>query len=93
MLNRPGADARRDRLLMPFAPGVGFDRDEYPPERWVAAAAMGQRGLAAGTNPIGWMADVMYVQGSEHRSHGSSLGALLRGLCNGARFRYVVCAP
>ncbi|MDQ3678195.1 MAG: hypothetical protein M3401_15600 [Actinomycetota bacterium] len=54
---------------------------------------MGQRGLVAGTNPIGWMADVMYVQGSEHRSHGSSLGAVLRGLRNGARFRYVVCAP
>jgi hypothetical protein len=35
------------------------------------------------------MADVMYVRSSENRSHGSSLGAKLRGLCNGTRFRYV----
>jgi hypothetical protein len=35
------------------------------------------------------MADVKYVPSSENRSHGSSLGAKLHGLCNGTRFRYV----
>jgi hypothetical protein len=39
--------------------------------------------------PIGWLADVMYVPSSENRSHGSSLGATLRGLSNVTRFRYV----
>jgi hypothetical protein len=42
-----------------------------------------------GINPIGWLADVMYVPSSENRSHGSSLGAKLRRLCNGVHFRYV----
>ena len=42
-----------------------------------------------GINPLGWMADVMYVPDRENQSHGSSLGAKLRGLCNGTRFRYV----
>ena len=31
VLNRPGADARRDRLLAAFATRPGQDRDEYPP--------------------------------------------------------------
>jgi hypothetical protein len=31
VLNRPGADARRDRLLEHFPPREGKDRDEYPP--------------------------------------------------------------
>jgi hypothetical protein len=49
----------------------------------------GRAGLVRGINPVGWLADVMYVASSENRSHGSSLGAKLRGLCNGTRFRYV----
>jgi hypothetical protein len=89
VLNRKGADARRDRLLdgMPTRPG--FDRDEYP-----AAVGRGrpngdQRGLVRGINPVGWMADVAYVPSPENRSHGSSLGAKLRAFCDGTRFRYV----
>ena len=31
MLNRPGADARRDRLLEDYATRSDHDRDEYPP--------------------------------------------------------------
>jgi hypothetical protein len=42
-----------------------------------------------GINPIGWLADVMYVPSSENRSHGSSLRAKLRRLCNGTRFGYL----
>jgi len=48
-----------------------------------------QKGLVRGINPLGWMADVKYVPDRENQSHGSSLGAKLRGLCNGTRFRYV----
>jgi hypothetical protein len=89
VLNRQGADDRRDRLLDGFATRPGFDRDEYP-----AAVGRGKpngnlRGLVRGINPIGWMADVAYVPSRENRSHGSSLGAKLRGFCDGARFQYV----
>ena len=88
VINRKGADARRDRLLEDIPTRAGFDRDEYP-----AAVGRGrpngdQRGLVRGTNPIGWMADVAYVPSSENRSHGSSLGAKLRGFCDGTRFQY-----
>jgi hypothetical protein len=89
VVNRPGADARRDRLLDDIPTKDGFDRDEYPPAVGRGRANGDQRGLVRGINPVGWMADVMYVPSSENRSHGSSLGAKLRGLCNGTRFRYV----
>ncbi len=89
VINRPGADARRDRLLRGVPTRDGFDRDEYP-----AAVGRGRpngssRGLVRGRNPRGWMADVAYVPSSENRSHESSLGAKLRPFCNGTRFRYV----
>ena len=89
VLNRPRADDRRDRLLQDIATRAGFDRDEYPPAVGRGRPNGNQKGLVRGINPIGWMADVMYVASSENRSHGSSLGAKLRGLCNGTRFRYV----
>jgi hypothetical protein len=57
VLNRPGADARRERLLSGRSTRPGMDRDEYPP-------AIGRgRGahLARGSNPRGWLADVMLV--------------------------------
>jgi hypothetical protein len=44
--------------------------------------------MAALVDLVGWMADVAYVPSSENRSHGSSLGAKLRGFCNGTRFQY-----
>jgi len=89
VLNRPGAKARRARLLRGILTRFGFDRDEYP-----AAVGRGRpngtsRALVRGTNPLGWKADVMYVRSRENRSHGSVLGSKLRRFCNGTRFRYV----
>lgn len=85
VLNRAGADARRDRLLQGIEPRPGYDRDEYPP-----AVGRGQGGrLMRGTGPTGWQADVEYVPSSENRSHGSVLGIKLRRFCDGVRFRYV----
>ncbi len=89
VVNRPHADDRRDRLLEDVPTRPGFDRDEYPPAVGRGRANGDQRGLVRGINPLGWMADVMYVPDRENQSHGSSLGAKLRGLCNGTRFRYV----
>jgi hypothetical protein len=85
VLNRPGADARRDRLLESYPAREGFDRDEYPP-----AVGRGKgRGLTKGSSPRGWRADVRYVPSSENRSHGSTLGIKLRRFCDGTRFQYV----
>ena len=85
VLNRRGADARRDRLLTSFPTRDGFDRDEYPP-----AVGRGRgKGLTRGTSPRGWKADVAYVPSSENRSHGSTMGTKLRRFCDGTRFRYV----
>ncbi len=64
---------RRDRLLAGYPTRRGYDRDEYPP-------AIGR---------ATWRADVAYVPSRENRSHGASMGAKLRGLCAGTRFRYV----
>jgi hypothetical protein len=85
VLNRRGADARRDRLLEGYPTKDGYDRDEYPP-----AVGRGKgKGLERGRHPRGWKADVRYVPSSENRSHGASLGARLADFCNGTRFRYV----
>jgi hypothetical protein len=84
VLNRPGAAARRERLLEDIPTMDGFDRDEYP-----AAVGRGRgKGLEGGRGPRGWKADVQYVPSSENRSHGAALGARLRRLCNGTAFRY-----
>ena len=84
VLNRVGADARRERLLAPYPTRPGQDRDEYPP-----AVGRGKGpGLERGVNPRGWRADVRYVPSHENRSHGSTMGIKLRRLCNGTRFRY-----
>jgi len=85
VVNRSGADERRERLLRDIPTREGFDRDEYPP-----AVGRGRGpGLERGRNPRGWKADVRYVPSSENRSHGASLGAQLERFCNGTRFRYV----
>jgi hypothetical protein len=85
VLNRPDADARRDRLLEDYSTRDGFDRDEYPP-----AVGRGRgKGLTRGRDPRGWKADVQHVPSSENRSHGSTMGAKLRRFCDGTRFRYV----
>ena len=84
VLTRAGADARRDRLLERWDTRPGHDRDEYPP-----AIGRGRgKGLARGSNPRGWRADVAYVPTSENRSHGAQLGNQLRRYCDGTRFRY-----
>lgn len=84
IVNRRGADARRDRLLEGIPTKDGFDRDEYPP-----AVGRGKgKGLERGRHPRGWKASVRYVPSSENRSHGASLGAKLEPFCNGTRFRY-----
>jgi hypothetical protein len=85
VVNRRGADARRDRLLSGYPTRDGYDRDEYPP-----AVGRGRgKGLMKGRHPRGWKADVRYVPSSENRSHGASLGGQLRPYCNGTKFRYV----
>jgi hypothetical protein len=85
VVNRRGADARRDRLLEGYPTRDGYDRDEYPP-----AVGRGKgKGLERGRNPRGWKADVRYVPSSENRSHGALLGAKLADFCNGTRFRYI----
>lgn len=85
VLNRRGADARRDRLMEGYPTRKGYDRDEYPP-----AVGRGRgRGLERGRNPRGWKADVRYLRSKENRSHGSSMGNQLREFCNGTRFRYL----
>jgi hypothetical protein len=85
VLNRSGADARRDRLLASYPTRPGLDRDEYPP-----AVGRGKGpGLERGVNPRGWRADVRYVRSHENRSHGSTIGVKLRRFCDGTRFRYV----
>jgi hypothetical protein len=73
VLNRDGADRRRDRLLSSSATRRGMDRDEYPP-------ALGRSSVRA---------SVRYVPSSENRSHGATLGIKLRRYCDGTRFRYV----
>ena len=85
VLNRRGADERRERALRDVPTRDGFDRDEYPP-----AVGRGRGpGLERGRDPRGWKADVRYVPSSENRSHGASLGNELEPFCNGTRFRYV----
>ncbi len=85
VLNRTGAQARRDRLLAPFPERRGYDRDEYPP----AIGRGSGPGLERGRTPRGWRADVRYVPSQENRSQGSRMGIKLRRFCNGTRFRYV----
>jgi hypothetical protein len=84
VLNRPGAAARRARLLTDVPTRDGYDRDEYPP-----AVGRGKGFHVRGISPRGWMADVAYVPSSENRSHGSTMGVKLRRFCNGTKFRYV----
>jgi hypothetical protein len=85
VLNRAGADARRDRLLAGIPTRAGMDRDEYPPTVGRGKGAH----LARGSNPRGWQADVAYVPSHENRSHGSTMGIKLRRYCDGTRFRYI----
>jgi hypothetical protein len=88
VINRKGAPERRNRLRDLLPTKSGFDRDEYPAAIGRGKADGASWSLIAGTDPLGWIADIAYVPSSESRSHRSSLGAKLRRLCNGTRFRY-----
>ena len=85
MLNRTGAEERRNRLLKGFPVRAARDRDEYPP----AVGRGSGLGLTRGVDPVGWRASVRYVPTSENRSHGATLGTKLRRFCSGTKFRYV----
>ncbi len=85
VLKRSGASERRDRLLTGVSTRKGYDRDEYPPAVGRGVGA----GLMRGVNPVGWMASVMLIPSGENRSHGAVMGAKLRGLCSGTKFRYL----
>ena len=79
-INREGVDARRDALLNQTLPNGepkyptkdGFDRDEAP----------------AGVLRKRTKAHVEYVESSENRSAGASLGGQIRGYCDGTKVRY-----
>ena len=88
VLNRRGADERRDRLMRGRAAKSGHDRDEYPAAVLRGRADGKLRGLVRGTDPRGWRASVAYVPSSENRSHGASMGNKLRRFCDGTRVRY-----
>lgn len=79
-VNREGADRRRDKLLgrrdangdLLYPTRDGFDRDEAP-----AAVLRGKVD-----------ADVEYVESSENRSAGASLGGQISGYCDGTKVKY-----
>ena len=69
---RDEEEANRDASLSDYPPRTGFDRDEYPP-------AMSDEG--------GSGADVRYIDPSDNRGAGSSMGNQLEDWCNGQPFR------
>lgn len=78
VVNRAGADERRERLLSwwearhPQPKGDGLDLDEQSPA------------MARAT----WRADVRPVPEGENRSQGASMGQQLRDVPNGGCFRW-----
>jgi len=72
-IKRDEATGNRRLSLRGIPTRAGFDRDEYPP----ATADEGGKG-----------ASVRYVRSSENRSAGARLALELRGLPEGACFRY-----
>ncbi len=95
VLNRPGASARRDRLLRDVPTRDGFDRDEYPP-----AVARGRGFHIRGLNPRGWKAPLSTCKamriGHTVRRSGSSFAAFATEHCSGMSStdpaRSVLCA-
>jgi hypothetical protein len=72
-INRPGADARRERALAGIPTRPGMDRDEWP------------MAFARKT----WRAHVAYVPSDQNRGAGASIGLKLRRYCNGVRFKVI----
>lgn len=69
---RDEEEANREASLADYPPRSGYDRDEYPP-------AMSDEGGAG--------ADVRYIDPSDNRGAGSSMGNQLEDWCNGQPFR------
>ena len=69
---RDEEEANRAASLAPFPPRSGYDRDEYPP-------AMADEGGAG--------ADVRYIDPSDNRGAGATMGNALEDWCNSQPFR------
>jgi Deoxyribonuclease NucA/NucB len=69
---RDEEEANREASLAPWPPRTGFDRDEYPP-------AMSDEGGAG--------ADVRYIDPSDNRGAGATMGNALEDWCNTQPFR------
>ena len=69
---RDQEEANREASLAPWPPRTGFDRDEYPP-------AMSDEG--------GTGASVRYIDPSDNRGAGASMGNQLEAWCNTQPFR------
>lgn len=71
-IDRAHEDAHREASLADYPPRAGFDRDEYSP-------AVSREGGAG--------ADVRYIDPSDNRGAGASMGNQLEDWCNGQPFR------
>lgn len=76
VLNRPGADERRDALLDGRPTTPGRELDEYPP-------------AVARTAATATRAHVRSVPEAENAGSGATMGLKLRPYCDGQRFRLV----
>jgi Deoxyribonuclease NucA/NucB len=71
-IDRADEDAHRAASLADYPPRTGYDRDEYAP-------AMSREG--------GSGADVRYIDPSDNRGAGATMGNALEGWCEGQPFR------
>jgi Deoxyribonuclease NucA/NucB len=71
-IDRDHEDQHRDESLADYPPRSGYDRDEYPP-------AMSREG--------GTGADVRYIDPSDNRGAGATMGNALEGWCEDQPFR------
>jgi hypothetical protein len=71
-IDRADEDAHRDASLADYPPRTGYDRDEYPP-------ALSREGGAG--------ADVRYIDPSDNRGAGATMGNALEGWCEDQPFR------
>jgi hypothetical protein len=71
-IDRENADEHREQSLIGFPPREGYDRDEYPP-------AMSEEG--------GYGASVRYIDPSDNRGAGSTMGNQLEEWCEEQPFR------
>ena len=72
-IDRENEALHRDQSLAPWPPKSGYDRDEYPP-------AMSREG--------GTGADVRYIDPSDNRGAGATMGNALEDYCEDQPFRF-----